>query len=336
MYKFSDIEQFRHIVKRVKKHTKYLAYEKDGKDAVIEYPIIDFIGTVKLHGTNSGIKRHKGVITAQSREREITAEDDNYGFAKFVSERNQVALNTLFDRISTKPDDIVTIYGEYIGKGIQKKVAISKLEKRQFVIFNVKINDKYVGNDVNYRIPNDDIYNVNDAGVYDISINFNNIEPAVKKMEELVEKVETCCPYGQLFDIDGEGEGICWVSKLEPNNSDLWFKTKGAKHKISGKQKNVVEIDPIKLESILNFVEYTITENRLQQGIEKVKELHSLADDSDVDVKHIGDFLKWVFGDVQKEEYDVMEENNLDKKDVSKPISDKAKKWFLDFIDKNT
>ena len=85
----------------------------------------DIVITEKLDGTNAAI--HIGeddVITAGSRSRWITPEDDNYGFARWVKE-NEAELRKL---------GYGTHFGEWWGAGIQRRYGLA--EKR-FSLFNV-------------------------------------------------------------------------------------------------------------------------------------------------------------------------------------------------------
>ena len=84
-----------------------------------------------------------------------------------------------------------------------------------------------------------------------------------------------------------------------------------------------------KVNSVNEFVEYTVTESRLNQGIEKV-----FGFNQPLDVKKTGDFLRWVYNDIIKEETDTLEGNGLIGKDVSSAISNKARLWLFDELNK--
>jgi len=99
----------------------------------------------------------------------------------------------------------------------------------------------------------------------------------------------------------------------------------GEKHKdTKRKKKDIAPIDIEKLESINEFVEYSVTESRLNQAIENV------FNGMEIDIKKLGQFIKWMHSDIMKEESDTMLSNNLEPKDVNKSISTKARKWFLE------
>ena len=121
------------------------------------------------------------------------------------------------------------------------------------------------------------------------------------------------------------GEGIVWT----PCDSELvkdtgtWFKTKGKKHSVS-KTKSVAPVDVEKLNSIKEFVEYSVTENRLQQGLSEVG----------LDQKLIGKFIGWVNKDINKEESDTLEANKLSMKDVGKFCTTKAREFYIGQLNK--
>jgi len=319
MKKFSSIEQFRHVVKSVQ-----LYFERT--DRPTEVPTQHFTGTVKLHGTNAGIRRSaSGKIQAQSREQIISPTCDNYGFAKYVEEIPHNELNKLFDRITPITDANITIYGEWIGKGIQSGVGVSELDK-QWVIFGAHVNDEYVPNQYFWRLDAFNIFNILDIDTYQITIDFKNPGDAIEKLEQLTKEVEDQCPWSYSFGVKGIGEGIVWTCDERPDDSGLWFKTKGDKH--SGKKKSgkkIATIDPQKVESIEKCVDIILTEGRLVQGLEHLKENHL-----DFEMKNMGKYLKWIGQDTQKEEIDTVEANDLEWKDVAKLVTSRAKKFFMD------
>lgn len=86
----------------------------------------EIVITEKIDGTNAQIHvAEDGSVYAGSRNRWITPEDDNYGFARWVKE-NEEALRTGLG--------LGTHYGEWWGAGIQRRYGIA--EKR-FSLFNV-------------------------------------------------------------------------------------------------------------------------------------------------------------------------------------------------------
>ena len=199
MNKFSEIEQFRHAVKSV----EYMfPYTKN-------LPTLTYTGTVKLHGTNSGIDRVNGVFKPQSRNNIISVGCDNAGFAKFVSEIDESLLVELFNKVSSDPNDNVTLYGEFIGKGIQKAVAIGELDK-QWVIFSAKLNGEYIDIDPSWNIESASVFNILRIEPFHVTIDFTNPREAIPELERLTLQVEEECPWAKQFGVSGVGEGIVW------------------------------------------------------------------------------------------------------------------------------
>lgn len=81
--------------------------------------------TEKIDGTNACIVAQDGKVTAQSRKRIITPDDDNYGFAKWVYENAGALLDTLGYGYH---------YGEWYGEGIQKNPL--GIEGKRFALFH--------------------------------------------------------------------------------------------------------------------------------------------------------------------------------------------------------
>jgi len=64
---------------------------------------------------------------------------------------------------------------------------------------------------------------------------------------------------------------------------------------------SIAEVDIEKVNSINEFVEKVVTDNRLNQGLEYLKEQHL-----DFEVKNLGTFFKWVAEDsIREEEEDI-------------------------------
>ena len=267
----------------------------------------------------------------QSRKNIITLEKDNAGFA-FFAERYKVELGSLLDdlidehQIDTKIYT-VSIYGEWAGKGIQKGVGISQLDKA-FYVFGVKVSNPqdeefnaYWIDSSNVRNTECRIFNVEDYETYSIDVDFNMPQLAQNKFRDITEKVENECPISKAFGIDnGLGEGVVWSVGYKGNIHR--FKVKGDKHSVT-KVKKLASVDVEKLKTIQDFITYSVTVNRFNQAIENVfgKE--------DLDVKKMGDFIRWFVKDISSEEMDTMVENGLEPKDVNKYISTKVREMFF-------
>lgn len=321
MKKYASIEQFRNVIRAVKAIHDYQGKDEEG-NAIYKhtenYPTLKFIGTIKLHGTNSGIVKYAdGTTVFQSRERELSLGEDNAGFMTTMIVKD---LEFLFDRFS--PRDYVAVYGEWCGGNVQKGVAINGLEK-MFVIFGIMVDDVWVDLPADLHKNEIGVYNVLQFPTFEVDIDFNAPELVQNKIIEMTIGVEECCPVGKFFGKEGVGEGIVFTCTT---NQDLKFKSKGEKHSAS-KVKVLNSIDVEEMNSINDFIELAVSENRLQQGLSYFNENNIL-----IDAKNTGEFLGWVVRDVLKEESDTLAASGLDEKKVKNAIVSKARVWFLNQI----
>lgn len=345
--KYPSINQFRHVVRNVKHHCSYSGKDDKGEPvykAPSSYPTLTFEGTVKLHGTNASVMHKVGAVESQSfiprsRENVLSVEKDNYGFAKFV-ENEHDSIGYLISLIRDNLDDYINdivLYGEWCGSGVQKSVAISKLPK-MFVIFGAKVSFGEESEWLDIRDSNQiseldwcnerGIYFIHQFETFKIDIDFNNPELSQNTLIEYTESVEACCPVGKHFGVEGTGEGVVWMPvDDEYYGSNFFFKVKGEKHSVT-KVKKLAAVDVEKLNSINEFADSVVTENRVQQAIDTLQHESGV-----ITEKHTGDVIRWVFNDVMKEESDTMEASGLEKKDIGKAISSRARKIFFDKLD---
>lgn len=209
------------------------------------------------------------------------------------------------------------------GKGIQKGVGISNLEKR-FIVFAVKTDDAWRPELINNFSDEEQlIFNSKQFETYSIDIDFNKPELYNNTITDHTLDVEKECPVAKHFGVEGIGEGIVWVCEDHP---DLIFKTKGEKHSVS-KVHSVSSVDTAMIEEVYKFVDLAVTDNRLIQGISHLKE-YGL----EISEKSTGDFLRWVVKDVIKEEEDTIVANQLDIKKINSAVSKKARMWFFEYL----
>ena len=155
---------------------------------------------------------------------------------------------------------------------------------------------------------------------YSIKVDLNEPKESQNKLIELTNKVEEQCPVAKYFGEEGGGEGIVWTANYLGKN--FRFKVKGEKHSVS-KVKKLASVDPEKLKSIKSFIEYAVTDNRLNQAIENV------FPNKDLDVKKTGEVIRWMARDIIAEESDTLESNNLSWKEVASNVAKEVKTKFF-------
>jgi hypothetical protein len=165
------------------------------------------------------------------------------------------------------------------------------------------------------------IFNVEDFKTFSIDVDFNMPQLSQNLFAEITEGVEKECPIArELGIVGGLGEGVVWSTEYKGNIHR--FKVKGDKHSVS-KVKTLASVDVEKLKTIQDFVEYSVTENRFNQAIENT------FNGGDIDIKKMGDVIRWVISDISSEEMDTMIKNNLEPKDVNKYLSNKTREMFF-------
>lgn len=337
---YHSTSQFRDVIRAVTDRTRYLGKDDEGNviyDHVKELPVVQYKGTVKVHGTNGSLVKYAdGRIYRQSKSRILDITHDNSGFFEAMYtvpvEKLFTQVEEIFKEKTGKEVKYpIEIAGEWAGKTIQSGVAVSEVLKF-FMIFGINVGmDNAEEDDYGWQaltdygtveLPENRIFNALRFGFWTVSIDFNRPQDIQNTLVELTGKVEAECPVGKALGATENliGEGIVWVpvSQNLAKHTGLHFKVKGEKHSVS-KVKTIAALDPEKLASIDEFVDYACTENRLNQGIQEVG----------LDIKKTGEFLGWVNKDIFKEEADVLAESNLTMKDVGKLLSDKARKYYM-------
>lgn len=298
-----------------------------------ETPKLTYRAKIKLDGTNGGIQIFTdGTVAVQSRSQIITLENDNLGFARWVSKNID-----FFAQLAS--DEHATIFGEWCGKGIQKRTAISECDRKIFAVFAVQFGGDY-GKLAKLEIRPDkiadflpkhpDIFVLPFYGE-PIVLDFadrTQLESAVEILNQAVNTVETVDPWvKETFGIEGIGEGLVMFPESNElaerlSYAELLFKAKGEKHQ-AVKTKQPVQIDPEVAQSIDDFVNLFVTPARLEQGVTQVG-------CGQFEIDKIGAFLKWFNADVQKESAAELDAAQLTWKDVNKAVMKAAKEWYQD------
>jgi len=298
--------------------------------------VIRYKAKVKLDGTNAGIQiKPDGSYFAQSRSRLLTENHDNMDFGKWV--KNNEGLWTLIRENADKAGlkgKAITVFGEYCGQGIQKRTAISQIDRRILAVFAIQIGELDAEFECNPEIiqsicPQTEL--VYTLPWYGLPVDLDYTDPerltaGAEIINKMVEAVELTDPWvKETFGVEGIGEGVVMYPIIDGKEriprvtyTDLVFKAKGEKHQVV-KAKKPAQINPEFVATINGFVDLMVTENRLEQIAGKV---------GDFNMKKTGEFLKEFNLDVQKESVAELEAADLEWKQVAKEVGTRARQWW--------
>ncbi|UJR19592.1 hypothetical protein I4U23_022726 [Adineta vaga] len=230
MIAYPDTNQFHDVIESIRKYPYRYKIEQ-GKI----YPKLKFIGTVKLHGTNTAIVYQKDVeYHCQSRHLIISPEMDNLGFARFMYLLSEKFLQecilvncSLLRRHDDRGNTIIRIGDSKPPVWIDPK-HWSTLQWHEQSIYNI------------FNFP-----------TYEVDIDFNQLELAQKQLGEITNTVEQECPVGMYFNQKGYMEKVLFGlngGSLAPIATEIFH-------------------------SIHEFIEYACTENRMNQSMDYLREI---------------------------------------------------------------
>lgn len=311
-----------------------------------------FIGTPKINGTNRCITYNgkefqlwnkNRVFCKLSDDYECTEEADrsvnSFRFREFIDERRRFLEGMKKHYHKSGMKGTLAVYGEFAGRGIMKGTAANLLDMRIFCIFEAR---NYMDDGRYYVIPAEDIPgSFEDLDIYNLPRDYSIRIAArihteegrsflIGELERLIRETSSICPFfRKAFGMEGTGEGYVFVIEgendrlYEPGRRIVRFKIKNEEHKIS-RTRRTVETDPAEIGKLNDFIAYAVTENRLEQGLNVMKE-EGLA----LSQENTGRFIKWVVGDIHREEKDVIEKNSIDIKAFNKKVSKIIAEYYL-------
>jgi hypothetical protein len=368
---FGSIEQYSSIVKKVKHTAQYEGIDENGNliyNRHKKYPIIEAIGSEKIHGTNAAVCYSiPDGFWVQSRKNIITPEKDNAGCAfqayNLKSEWLKIIEDLAVEYNIDLSKEIISVYFEWAGGNIQKNSACSGLEKRAIIFQHFKVSpiepqhnasgeeisarwlETAVDNSTGDLLDeeafrwvdniNKDIYNIMNFPTVTVKIDFNNPNDSINIMKELVHQIEKESLVGKLMGQECNiGEG--YVFTFEYKNSMYRFKVKGEKHaKGSGKIKTLKPVDKALENKKRKFVnEIACQEFRLDQMFTEIQNSKYNGDIMQMSRQDIEDYLRLVFNDVIKEHSNEMASEGLEPKMVNGMISKVASSYFIDRFEK--
>jgi hypothetical protein len=301
---------------------------------------VQYRAKVKLHGTNAGVRIVKDGIFPQSRSQIISVQNDNAGFAIWLE-----ANKSNFEKLWQGADELdtgVTVYGEWCGPGIQKSVAVNQIPHKVFAIFAMEFDAMSEGESGQFVLDpaliahsitlNDSIRILpwaSDQYCVDLD-DPDSLASFAEIVNKMVAECETVDPWVRdNWNIEGPGEGFVWYGNPHDTNpylKGLMFKAKGEAHRVN-KTKSAATVNPDVLRGVAEFVEFSVTLPRLEQGLTE-------AVGGDANPEKTGDFLRWVMNDVIKECTPELADSGLTWKQVQGGVAKKARDWYLEQANK--
>lgn len=280
--KWPDIESLGNVVKSARRYAALT-----GATSLV----VTYRAKVKLHGTNAAVRIDRdGTVTAQSRTRDITPDDDNYGFAAWVESKAD-SFRWLDRRSSHDPDaDATIIFGEWVGPGVNSGCAVHQIAGKVFATFHAQGADVFVEDmltvchHIDFIGPSYTVNLLDDASVAAFAAQVN----------EAVAVVEAEDPWVRAnFGISGLGEGLVFYALGDVPDSVKMFKAKGEKHRVN-KTKTAAGVDEETLTSRAAFCDKYVTDARVAQALAEVCGGVFALD-------KMGALIGWVCKDVEKE-----------------------------------
>ena len=351
-YGFPSIEQIANTIDKVNRYATYIGDDATGDpiyNPELPKPVLKFIGTTKIHGTNAGIviDFQNEVIYFESKDVVLIPSvngqpaQDNHGFAGYMSSIQEDIIELIISQIDITSidwtDKVFVLYGEWAGGSIQGGVGVSKLEK-MFVILKAAIRPRINTESRNikwipfqelkeYKISEKRIFNIYDFKTWDLEIDFNNHSEVINTIYEAVKEVEDSCPVSKELGNEGTGEGIVYECITEPyNTSNFWFKSKGLKHTKHPKTKIEKPVDDEKVARMMDIADKITPEWRLEQMFNDVFKIN---EGGIVSRTKIGDYIKAVYEDIDKEEQLTLKEHGVTTKEINGYVGKIVRDYFF-------
>lgn len=292
-------------------------------------PTVTYKAKIKLDGTNGAIRFENGEVFFQSRTKDVTPKDDNFGFARMMkatrpwmdgmSDPHYYGLLESGRQIS----DMI-VYGEWAGPSVSDTTAVGKLAVERFFVFAVEKDGKLLTEKADivaldmfepkFIIPFEE---------REITIDFSSPEALVEAAAQInmwISHIEEEDPFiKETFNVSGIGEGLVFYAQGDVPEEIRMFKAKGLLHRVTAAKEPVqVKADVLNVDK---FVTYFVTEARCKQGL--------AATGGVKDKKKTGDFMRWMLTDIKKESENELDSNNLNWIDVLGKLQIVIKDWWL-------
>ena len=229
-----------------------------------------------------------------------------------------------------------------------------------FVIFGIQVDGVWVNmkDFMDVCAPDHFIYNIMRFKTYRVTISADNVDAARSYMEQVTQEVDSECPFAKELGFVGVGEGIVWTSEEDPNDTALWFKTKGTSHTRPPNAHLVSKDDPARkvtltearIAGVRDLLDQRLNDARFRQGLESLHQLQPVTNEHPNPHRFLHDvssgplllgqngtfgeamkaFAEWVVDDLCKESKEEIVKNSLNADVVGKCARGKAIAWFKD------
>ena len=364
---FGSIDQFRTTIKNVQHTAQYVRYDEvediQIMDRSAKMPIVVATASEKIHGTNAAVCfSNEDDFWVQSRKNIITPEKDNAGCA-FAAMQNKDYWMDIITALSFEHEIdldkyVISVFFEWSGGNIQKKSAVSGLDKRAIIFQHFKVSplEPVIGNDGaetpesarwletqgEYVICEGEfgmtwvareevgIHNIMNAQTWNFEIDFETPLLSQNQFIELVEKViEPNSPIGKQMGVEGNvGEGAVFTFMYKETMHR--FKVKGEEHSVS-KVKTLKPVDNEKEQLKIDIATKVTPGWRLEQMYAEVFDTINGGLGS---VQGTGDFIKAVNKDILKEDSDIIADAGLEPKEVFAKTQQITRRWLSEQLDR--
>lgn len=323
--KFQHIEYFNEFIYKLQRDAYKINQDK-----------ITLKGITKINGTNVSVVFDNDEVRLQGRNLLLKKENDSYGFIEFMTKEKINWLKLQLKKYINEYNTVI-IYGEYAGDKIGEKIATSYF-KMFFAPFCIRIiNSKEKIDKIiipeNLKLWNEE-YRIfgNFKPDFEIEVNIKeNLNWLKEKVLEYTSIYKNTCLFCKKLGLSDKidlnikcGEGIVWHYEL--NNEICFFKSKIEKFQSKAQKANLEK--NLKLLQELDFIkDNLITESRMKQGLEYLKELSLRETMSNIKI-----FINWVIEDCLREDKIFIENNNLSLKNVKKVVGNSASEWYQKHI----
>ena len=336
---FGKISDYFAMIKNIA-HTTRFEGIVDGESTYNNDPLPKLFvsATTKMHGSNASVTLQDGEIACQSKNQII--QSGHFSFPEIVAQEKGAVLDIL-EQVKVisdyKEGEILTVFGEIIGPGVQQAVAINQLSRKYWVIFAAKITKTVDGVDEGRWVKNfrtiksksERIANVYSFGYDEFLIDFGQPKLSQNLLVDVALMVEAECPVAKgLENISGVGEGI--VMEVFYKGQRFTAKVKGDKHSAGSKVKKMAQVDPVKVASVARFVEHAATESRVRQAMSEITQIKG-----ELSKANTGDIIKWIANDILAEEMDVLKDNDLEYSSVAGSVANAVRMMYSDYLNES-